>query len=30
MKLKTRAEEIAGIGRQPDEVWMTQVARNLP
>src|ERR1700681_4461809 len=29
MKLKTRAVEIAGITSQPDEVWMTQVARNL-
>ena len=29
MKLKTRAVEIAGITCQPDEVWMTQVARNL-
>jgi putative transposase len=29
MKLKTRAVEIAGITRQPDESWMTQVARNL-
>jgi hypothetical protein len=29
MKLKTRAVEIAGITRQPDEAWMTQVARNL-
>jgi putative transposase len=29
LKLKTRAVEIAGITRQPDEVWMTQVARNL-
>ena len=29
MKLKTRAVEIAGITSQPDEIWMTQVARNL-
>ena len=29
MKLKTRAVEIAGITCQPDEVWMTQLARNL-
>ena len=29
MKLKTRAVEIAGITRQPDEAWMTQLARNL-
>ena len=29
MKLKTRTVEIAGITRQPDEIWMTQVARNL-
>src|SRR5262249_2601683 len=29
MKLKTRTVEIAGITRQPDEAWMTQVARNL-
>src|ERR1700680_99494 len=29
MKLKTRAMEIAGITSQPDEAWMTQVARNL-
>ena len=29
MKLKTSAVEIAGITRQPDEAWMTQVARNL-
>jgi putative transposase len=29
MKLKTRAVEIAGITRQPDEAWMTQIARNL-
>src|SRR5262245_15978427 len=29
MKLKTRTVEIAGITRQPDENWMTQVARNL-
>jgi putative transposase len=29
MKLNTRAVEIAGITSQPDEVWMTQVARNL-
>jgi hypothetical protein len=25
--LKTRTVEIAGITRQPDETWMTQVAR---
>src|SRR5260370_27463600 len=30
MKLKTRTVEIAGITCQPDEAWMTQVARNLP
>ena len=29
MKLKTRAVEIAGISCQPDELWMTQLARNL-
>jgi putative transposase len=29
MKLKTRAVEIAGITREPDEAWMAQVARNL-
>jgi hypothetical protein len=29
MKLKTRRVAIAGITRQPDEAWMTQVARNL-
>src|SRR5499433_2062921 len=29
MKLKTRTVEIAGITSQPDEHWMTQVARNL-
>ena len=29
LQLKTRAVEIAGITRQPDEAWMTQVARNL-
>ena len=29
MKLKTRAVEIAGITCQPDESWMTQLARNL-
>src|SRR4029453_4265648 len=29
MKLKTRTVEIAGITRQPDGNWMTQVARNL-
>jgi hypothetical protein len=29
MKLKSRAVEIAGITRQPDGVWMTQLARNL-
>jgi putative transposase len=29
MKLKTRRVAIAGITRQPDETWMTQVARNL-
>ena len=29
MKLKTRTVEIAGITSQPDETWMTQVARNL-
>ena len=29
MKLKTRSVAIAGITRQPDETWMTQVARNL-
>ena len=29
MKLKTRTVEIAGITRQPDETWMTQIGRNL-
>jgi hypothetical protein len=29
MKLKTRTVAIAGITNQPDEHWMTQVARNL-
>jgi len=29
MRLKTRTVEIAGITCQPDEAWMTQVARNL-
>jgi len=29
MKLKTRHVAIAGITHQPDETWMTQVARNL-
>ena len=29
LKLKTRRVEIAGITRQPDGDWMTQVARNL-
>jgi len=29
MKLKTRTVEIAGITSQPDEAWMTQIARNL-
>lgn len=29
LKLKTRTVEIAGITRQPDANWMTQVARNL-
>jgi hypothetical protein len=29
MKLKTRTVEIAGSTSQPDETWMTQVARNL-
>jgi len=29
MKLKTRSVAIAGIARQPDETWMTQVARKL-
>jgi Homeodomain-like domain len=29
MRLKTRTVEIAGITRQPDASWMTQVARNL-
>src|SRR5260370_31605987 len=29
MKLKTGTVEIAGITCQPDEAWMTQVARNL-
>ncbi len=28
-RLKTRTVEIAGITCQPDEAWMTQVARNL-
>jgi putative transposase len=28
MMLKTRAVEIAGITSQPNETWMTQVARN--
>jgi putative transposase len=27
--LKARTVEIAGISRQPDEPWMTQIARNL-
>jgi putative transposase len=29
LKLRTRTVEIAGITSHPDEVWMTQVARNL-
>jgi transposase InsO family protein len=29
IKLKTRAVEIAGITCQPNEMWMTQLARNL-
>ena len=29
MKLKTRAVTIAGITREPDEIWMMQVGRNL-
>ena len=29
MKLKSRTVEIAGITCQPDEAWMTQLARNL-
>jgi transposase InsO family protein len=29
MKPKTRSVAIAGITRQPDETWMTQVARSL-
>ena len=29
MRLKTRAVEIAGITCQPNEMWMTQLARNL-
>ena len=29
MKLKTRTVEVAGITCQPDEAWMTQIARNL-
>ena len=29
MKLKTRTVEIAGLTCQPDEAWMTQLARNL-
>jgi hypothetical protein len=29
MTLKTRAVEIAGITNQPDDPWMTQMARNL-
>ena len=29
MTLKTRSVAIAGITRQPDQTWMTQVARNL-
>ena len=29
MELKTRTVEIAGITRQPDDLWMTQMARNL-
>ena len=29
MKLKTAVVEIAGITCQPNEMWMTQLARNL-
>jgi Homeodomain-like domain len=29
IRLKTRTVEIAGIASQPDENWMTQIARNL-
>jgi transposase InsO family protein len=29
MRLRTRTVEIAGITRQPDAKWMTQIARNL-
>jgi hypothetical protein len=29
MKLQTRTVAIAGITSQPDESWMTQIARNL-
>src|SRR5262249_19092063 len=29
MKLKTRRVAIAGMTHQPDEAWMTQIARNL-
>ena len=29
MRLKTRTVEVAGITSQPDEGWMTQMARNL-
>ena len=29
IELSTRRVEIAGITTQPDEVWMTQIARNL-
>ena len=29
IRLKTRTVEIAGIACQPDDAWMTQVARNL-
>ena len=29
MKLTTRAVTIAGITREPDEIWMMQVGRNL-
>jgi putative transposase len=29
MTLKTRTVQIAGITRQPDDLWMTQMARNL-
>src|SRR5262245_21595419 len=29
MKLKTRRVAIAGIAHRPDEIWMTQIARNL-